>query len=121
MVLVTNSWRLWLIGMAASLAIFGLVYFTVIAPSENTANQAVKTTLQQSQQALNQASKQLRNPTGQAAASNSQASAADGQAGTVSAKVQQSVNKASKLAGCMAAAGTDTGKLQACTAKYGSS
>ena len=46
MVLVTGNWRIWLAGMAASLAIFAVVFFTVIQPSTNTANQALKTGLQ---------------------------------------------------------------------------
>ena len=32
MILVSNSWRMYLIGLAVSLAIFGVVYFTVIDP-----------------------------------------------------------------------------------------
>jgi len=59
MVLVTGNWRIAMAGLAASLLIFGVLFFTVIQPSQNTANQAIKTGLQQSQQALNQASKQL--------------------------------------------------------------
>ncbi len=38
MVLVTRSWRLWLVGMAASLVIFAVVYFAVIQPAQNTAD-----------------------------------------------------------------------------------
>jgi len=53
MIVVTNNWRTWLAGTAASLAIFLVVFFTTIQPSMNTANQAVKTGLQQSRQALN--------------------------------------------------------------------
>jgi hypothetical protein len=52
MIVVTNNWRIWLAGTAASLAIFLVVFFTTIQPSMNTANQAVKTGLEQSQQAL---------------------------------------------------------------------
>ncbi len=59
MVLVTGNWRIALAGLAASLVIFGVLFFTVIQPSQNTANQAIKSGLQQSQQALNQAQKQL--------------------------------------------------------------
>jgi hypothetical protein len=40
--------------MAASLAIFAVPAFTVIKPSSDTANQAVTSGLQQSQQVLNQ-------------------------------------------------------------------
>jgi hypothetical protein len=49
MVLVTGNWRLWAIGMVASIAIFLVVFFTVIKPSSDTANQAIKTDMQQSQ------------------------------------------------------------------------
>jgi hypothetical protein len=104
-VVITNSLRMWMIGMAVSLAIFGLVYFTVIKPSADTANQAVKSGLQQSQQVLNQEQKQL----GQAGAVG----------GTIAGAAQQQLGKASKLASCMTAAGTDLGSVQACQSKYG--
>ncbi len=99
MVLVTGNWRVALAGLAASLVIFAVVFFTVIQPSENTANQAVKTGLQQTQQALNQAAKQSSSATGAA---------------------NQAVSKAAKLAGCLASAGIDTAKVQTCQAQYGS-
>ncbi len=98
MVLVTTSWRMWMIGLVASLAIFGVLYFTVIKPDNNAANQALRTGLQQSQQVLNQAQKQI-------GSSNSQAS--------------QALSKASKLTACVEAAGTDPGKLAACQSEYG--
>jgi hypothetical protein len=60
-VLVTGSWKLWLAGLAASLAIFGVVYFTAIKPSTDTANQAIKQGMQQTQQAIHQAQQQLNN------------------------------------------------------------
>jgi hypothetical protein len=101
MVLVSTSWRLWLVGMAVSLAIFGVVYFTVIKPSTDTANQAIKSGLQQTQQVLNQAQKQLKN-TGGAGAGSSQA-----------------LSNAQKLTACVAAAGTDPSKLSACQVKFG--
>jgi hypothetical protein len=111
MVLVTGNWRIAMVGLVASLAIFGVLFFTVIQPSETTANQAVKTGLQQSQQALNQAQKQLSTASGQASSSASQASGAVGAA-------NQAVNKAAKLAGCLANAGLNTTKVQACQAQY---
>ena len=112
MVLVTGNWRVALAGLVASLVIFGALFFTVISPSENTANQAVKAGLQQSQQALNQAQKQLSNAAGQAGSAASQSSSVAGAA-------QQTVNKAAKLAGCLASAGTDVSKVQACQTQYG--
>lgn len=101
MVLVSNNWRLWLVGMAASLAIFLVVFFTVIKPSTDTANQAIKSGMQQEQQVLNQAQKQLKNAGG------------SGGAGS------QALSTAKKLAACVTAAGTDTGKLAACQTKFG--
>jgi ABC-type uncharacterized transport system fused permease/ATPase subunit len=106
MVFVTNSWKMWLAGTAASLVIFAIVFFTVIQPSSNTANNAVKAGLQQSQQALNQAQHQISNAGSQTAAAGSQGAA------------QQTVTKAQKLVACLASAGTDVSKVQACQAKY---
>ncbi len=105
MVLVTNNWRLWLAGFGASLVIFAVVFFTVIQPSQNTANQALKTGLQQSQQALNQAQKQF--------------SSASSQAGAAAPAAQQALSKSAQLTGCLSQAGTDIGKVQACQAKFG--
>jgi len=104
MVLVTNSWRMWLVGVAVSLGIFALLYLTVIRPNTNTANQAIKSGMQQSQQALDQAQKQLGSATRQASATATQ--------------TQQTLAKAQKLTSCVAAAGTDPTKLQACKAHY---
>jgi type II secretory pathway component PulM len=105
MVVVTNNWKLWFAGLGASLVIFAVVFFTVIQPSQNTANQAVKTGLQQSQQALNQAQQQLSN--------------ASSQAGAAAPAAQQALSKSSQLTGCLSQAGTDLGKVQACQAKFG--
>jgi type II secretory pathway component PulM len=103
MVLITGSWRLWLAGTAVSLAIFGVLYFTVIKPDSNAANQAVKTTLQQSQQQLSTAQQQLQNATGGSG---------------VSSQVQQKLADAQKLTACLANAGIDTAKIQACKTQF---
>jgi peptidoglycan hydrolase CwlO-like protein len=105
MILVSNSWRMYLVGLAVSLAIFGIVYFTVIKPSSDTANQAAKTGLQQSSQALNQVQKQV----GQATS----------QAGGTSGQAQQTISKVQKLTTCLASAGTDLTKVQACRSQFG--
>jgi membrane-bound ClpP family serine protease len=105
MVLITGNTRIWLVGTVISLIIFGVLYFTVIKPDNNTANQALRTGLQQSQQVLNQAQKQI----------NSAAQSS----GVNSAAAQQVVNKASQLSSCIAAAGTDVSQAQACAAKFG--
>ena len=112
MVLVTGNWRIWLAGMFASLAIFAVIYFTVIQPSTDTANQAVKTGLQQSQQVINQAKKQLGSAAAQAGSANGQVKAATGAA-------QKQLSAAAKLTGCVQSAGTDPTKLQACQVKFG--
>jgi hypothetical protein len=104
MVLVTGNWRLWAVGMVASLAIFLVVFFTVIKPSSDTANQALKTGMQQSQQVINQAKKQL---------------STSGVSGAAANQANQQLNKASKLTSCVAAAGTDASKLANCQAQYG--
>jgi len=90
--------------MAASLLVFAVLFFTVIKPSSDTANQAVKTGLQQSQQALSQASKQL--------------STAGGQASSAGGQAQQQLSAASKLTACLEAAGTQVTQIEACKAKY---
>jgi uncharacterized membrane-anchored protein YhcB (DUF1043 family) len=104
MVLVTGNWRLWAIGMVASIAIFLVVFFAVIKPSTDNANQAIKTGLQQSQQVINQAKKQL---------------STSGVTGAAANQAGQQLTKASKLTACVAAAGTDTSKLSNCQAQYG--
>jgi type II secretory pathway component PulM len=105
MVLVTNNWRMWLLGLGASLIIFLVVFFVAIKPAENTANQAVKSGLQQTQQAINQAQKSISNSSGQAGAAGSAAT--------------KTLNSASKLAACVSAAGTDASKLSQCEVKFG--
>jgi hypothetical protein len=107
MVLVTGNWKLWLVGMAASLAIFAVLFFTVIKPSSDTANQAVKSGLQQSQQVLNQAQQQI--------------TSAGGAGNSVTKQAKQQLSKASKLTSCVAAAGTDPSKVEACQSKYAGS
>jgi hypothetical protein len=115
---------MWMVGMAVSLAIFALLYLTVIKPSSDTANQAVKSGLQQSEQVINQAQKQLSQTSGQAGTVATSA----GQAGTggtsgehanaVASQAHEQLSKAAKLTSCVAAAGTDFGQVQACQAKY---
>jgi 2-hydroxychromene-2-carboxylate isomerase len=82
--------------MATSLVIFLIVLFAVILPAQNTANQALKQGLQQSQQAIKQSQKAFK---GNGAA-------------------EKNLSKAQKLTACVAAAGTDPSKLSACQAKY---
>ncbi|HEX3834119.1 MAG TPA: hypothetical protein VHW04_19210 [Solirubrobacteraceae bacterium] len=107
MVLVTGNWKLWLVAMPASLAIFAVLFFTVIKPSSDTANQAVKSGLQQSQQVLNQAQKQI--------------TSVGGAGNSVTKQAKQQLSKASKLTSCVAAVGTDPSKVEACQSKYAGS
>ena len=88
--LVVSSGRWWLASAAVSLIIFLIVYFTVIRPDINTAIQLLKSGEQQVLQAVNTA----------------KASGVNVPAGVTN------------LTNCLAAAGTDTGKIQACQAKY---
>jgi type II secretory pathway component PulM len=78
-----------LIALGVSVAIVLILYFAVIKPNHDQANSAVSQGEKQLQQAVNQASKQGNVPTG-----------------------------VKNLTACIAAAGTDTSKLQACQAKF---
>jgi type II secretory pathway component PulM len=100
---IVGNWRTAIIGSIVSLIIFGVVYFTVIKPNSDTANQAIRTGLQQSQQALNQAKSSL---------------SQSGVPSSVSKQAQTALSNASKLASCVQAAGTDVSALSACQAKY---
>ena len=116
MVLVTGNWKMWFAGLAASLLIFGVLFFTVIKPSSDTANQAVKSGMQQSQQAINQAQQQLSNASSQSKAATK---SAGGQANAANSQAQATLSKAAKLTQCVSAAGTDVTKLQTCQVKFG--
>ena len=88
--LVLSSGRWWLASAAVSLIIFLIVYFTIIKPDNNTANQLLRSSEQQVQQAVNGAK-------------------------SSGAKVPAGVTN---LANCIAAAGTDTSKIEACNTKF---
>lgn len=105
MVIVSGNWRIAIAGLAVSLVMFLVVYFAVIKPDNSVANQALKTGLQQSQQALNQAQKGL-------SSAGAQGSASAGQ------EASKQVSKAQKLTACLATAGTDVSKMQSCQALY---
>jgi hypothetical protein len=112
MVIVSSNRRYWWVGMAVSLLVFAVLYFTVIRPDNNTANQVVRSGLQQTQQAIKQAQQQ-------SSAAQQQSSVASGQASNATSQAQKVLNKASKLAACVTTAGTSVSKLSACQAKYG--
>jgi hypothetical protein len=113
MVLVTTSKRMWLAGLAVSLIIFGVLYFTVIKPDNDSANAAVKSGLQQSEQVIKQTQKQVKSAENQTGSAGSKA---DKQANK---QVNQQLDDASKLTSCLAAAGTNTSKVASCQSKYG--
>jgi hypothetical protein len=93
MIIISRSPKIALAALAVSLAIFGVLYFTVIKPSSDTANATLRNATQQTNQAVKHADE----VTG----------------GAVPGRVQ-------KLTACMAAAGADTGQIQSCQLKYGS-
>jgi hypothetical protein len=84
--------RYYLISLAVSVGIFLLLYFTVIKPDNNAANNALRQAGQQVSTTLNQAAQQDRAAGAPASITN--------------------------LTSCVAAAGTDVTKLQACKVKF---
>ena len=90
MIVVTNP-RYRLITLAVTIAILAIVYFAIIKPNNDTANKAVTQSEQQVQKAVSQANKQS--------------------GGGVPTKV-------TNLTNCLAAAGADTAKIQACQAQF---
>jgi len=96
MVVVSSSWKMWLVGLAVSVGIFLLIYFTVIKPTTDTANDALKTSLQQSQEQLNQAKQDAPTPA-----------------------AKQQLSQAERLTACLQDAGIDTSAVQDCQAEFG--
>jgi len=90
MFVVVSRPRYWFLGAAVSLIIFLILYFTIIRPDNNAANNAIRSGEQQLNQAVQKAS----------------ASGAQVPAGVTS------------LTSCLAAAGANTGEIQACTKKF---
>lgn len=71
----------------------------MIRPSTNTANQVLKTGLNQTQQVIRQAQKQISSVSG-----------------SENAAAGKALSSAATLSSCVAAAGTDATKLQSCQA-----
>jgi F0F1-type ATP synthase membrane subunit b/b' len=90
-----GGWKYWLAGLAVSVGIFAVLYFTVIKPTTDTANDAIRTSLHQAQQQLDSAKQQA--PNGAA---------------------KQQLNQAEKLTACLQDAGTDVSKVQECQSKF---
>jgi hypothetical protein len=91
-----GGWKIWLVGLAVSLGIFAVLYFTVIKPTTDTANDAIRTSLRQSQQQLNEAKKNA-----------------------PSAAARRQLSQAEKLTSCLQDAGIDTSAVQDCQAQFG--
>lgn len=113
MVYYTNNWRIYLLGLAASLIIFGVLFFTVIKPSSDTANQAAKTGIQLTQHAAAQAERQLDQAAARTGAVGSQP-----QGHAISSQAKGEINNAAKLATCVSNAGTDVAKIQSCQVTF---
>jgi hypothetical protein len=47
MIVVSSSWKMWLVGLAVSVGIFLVIYFTVIKPTTDSANRAIDRGLRQ--------------------------------------------------------------------------
>jgi hypothetical protein len=90
-----GGWRYWLAGLAVSVGIFAVIYFTVIKPTTDTANKALNQSLHEAHQQLHQAQQQ----------------APDSQS-------KKQLSQAEKLTACLQQAGTDVSKVQDCQAKF---
>ena len=90
-----GGWKYWLAGLAVSVGIFAVLYFTVIKPTTDTANDAIRTSLNQAQQQLDQAKQQ----------------APDAQS-------KKQLSQAEKLTACLQDAGTEVSKVQECQSKF---
>jgi hypothetical protein len=96
LIVVSSSWKLWLAGLAVSVGIFAVLYFTVIKPTTDNANKALTNSLNDANRQLNEAKQNA--PTPQA---------------------KRELGQAQKLTACLADAGTDTSKVADCQATYG--
>ncbi|MEA2466532.1 MAG: hypothetical protein QOJ57_658 [Thermoleophilaceae bacterium] len=77
------------ISALCSIAIAAFIYFVIVKPQTDSANDQVNHALQQAQPGIDAANKQLQ-------------------------QAQPSINRAQKLQDCILAAGTDTAKIAAC-------
>jgi hypothetical protein len=129
MVLVTTNKRMWAVGLVVSVALFALVYITVIKPSSDTANQAVKSGMQQSEQVLKQAEQQLSSVSVPASTSPARVVVPASQPSVAAAanvadshgehQAAQLIGASAKLASCVSAAGTNEAQLQVCQSQFG--
>jgi len=115
MVFVSRNPMWWLAGTAVSLIVAAIIYFAVIKSSNDTVNNAVKSSEKQAQQIINSATKQAQSAT-KAAGTSGSAATSSGSAATSAANT--AIDKATKLAACIAKAGTDVSKVQSCQTQY---
>jgi beta-lactamase regulating signal transducer with metallopeptidase domain len=96
MIVYSTSWKLWLAGLAVSVGIFAVIYFTVIKPTTDNANKVLTNSLQDANQQLNKAKQQAPN-----------------------AQAKKELIQVQKLTTCLQDAGTDTSAVADCQAKFG--
>jgi predicted PurR-regulated permease PerM len=82
------------ISALCSIAIAAFIYFVIVKPETDTANNTVNHALKQAQPGIDAANKQLQQAT--------------------PSQATPSINKAQKLQDCILAAGTDVNKIAAC-------
>ncbi len=95
---VMGALRYRLIGAGVSLIIFLIVYFTIIRPDNNAAQNALRSSEAQAAQAAQQAQKAV---------------------GVSNAQAGQLLSKAQKLTACIQKAGADPNAIAACDSKFG--
>lgn len=96
MIIVSGGWKIWLVGLAVSLGIFAVVYFTVIKPTTDTANEAIRNSFQQTEKQLGEAKRNAPTPA-----------------------AERELSQAERLTACLQDAGIDVSAVQDCQAKYG--
>jgi len=96
LIVVSSSWKLWLAGLAVSVGIFAVLYFTVIKPTTDNANEALTTSLEHANQQLQNAKKEAPN-----------------------AEAKKELSEAQRLTACLQDAGTDTGAVADCQTQFG--
>jgi hypothetical protein len=95
MVVMGGGGKWWLLSLLVSVGIFAVLYFTVIKPTTDTANDAIRTSMQQSQQQLERAKKHAPTPS-----------------------ARHALSQAEKLTACIQGAGTDTSQIADCQARF---
>jgi hypothetical protein len=93
--LITGSWKIWLAGIAVSLGVFAVIYFTVIKPTTDHRERG--------------RSKQLPAIPGCAQRPRENAP---------SAAAKRQLSQAERLTACLQDAGIDTDAVQDCQARY---